>query len=135
MSTIRNGVIGTVAAGGGIWWAVGAVRATAAEQDLSRIGQGKPTIVQVHDPQCPMCTQLQREVRKALKCFGECDVVYLVANIRGDEGRQFASQHRVPHVTLMLFDEASAVQDVLRGVRTEEELKPVFQAHAGVSIG
>ena len=82
-----------------------------------------------------MCTQLQRATRKALTCFSEDELVYLVANIRGDEGRQFAQHHLVPHVTLMLFDAAGKVQDVLSGVREAEELKPVFQAHAGVMTG
>ena len=87
---LRNGVLGVAALGGGGWFAISAVRATAAEMDLSRVGKGKPTIVQVHDPSCPMCTELQRETRAALSCFGECDLVYLVANINGDEGKAFA---------------------------------------------
>ena len=30
-----------------------------AEADLGRIGQGVPTIVQIHDPSCTLCAELQ----------------------------------------------------------------------------
>jgi len=128
MNLVRNGAIGAVVLGGAVWFGLSAVRATAAEMDLTRIGQGKPTVVQVHDPQCTLCTQLQREVRAALDDLGDSDLVYLVANIRGAEGQQFAAQHRVPHVTLVLFDGAGQKLQVLNGVRSAEELKPILQS-------
>ena len=120
--------IGTLGLGAAGWFGVSAVQATAREQDLSRVGQGKPTIVQIHDPTCPMCTQLQRETRKALKCFGECDLVYLVANVRGDEGRAFAARYNSPHVTLLLFDGAGELQNTIRGVQDSTDLKARFEA-------
>lgn len=129
---MRNGAIATVGLGGAAWWGIGAVRATAAEQDLGRIGQGTPAIVQVHDPQCQLCTQLQRQTRKALRCFEDEDLVYLVANIRGPEGQRFAAQHRVPHVTLVFFDGTGAPGRILNGVREAEELKPHFASLAGI---
>lgn len=122
------GAAGAFGLGGAGWFAVQAVQATAAEMDLSRVGQGKPSIVQIHDPTCPMCTQLQRETRAALSCFEECEIVYLVANINGDEGRQFALQYGVPHVTLLLFDAEGTHVNTLRGVRDSEELKSAFEA-------
>jgi len=53
-----------------------------AEGDLSRIGSGTPTIVQIHDPGCALCRDLQRETRAALKQFGRGELLYLVANIQ-----------------------------------------------------
>ncbi|MEO1365335.1 MAG: hypothetical protein AAFU86_16350, partial [Pseudomonadota bacterium] len=47
--------VSTIALGGG-FWGVSSFRSYAAEHDLSRVGQGAPTIVQVHDPQCATCT-------------------------------------------------------------------------------
>lgn len=130
LKLMRNGTIGAVALGGLGWWGVSAVRATAAEQDLSRVGKGKPSIVQIHDPQCPMCTQLQRAARRALKSLDDDNLVYLVANIRGDEGRQFAARYNVPHVTLILFNGDGEVQQILNGVRSDDELMPLFQSLA-----
>lgn len=120
---------GGIALLGGGYWAVGAVRAGAAEYDLSRIGQGKPAVVQIHDPQCPICNALQRQARAALDGFEECDLVYLVANIRTGLGEQFAAEHRVPHITLLLFDAEGALTEVLRGPQEAEDLRRAFEAH------
>ena len=60
-----------ILAGGGGWYLVSEVRATIAEQDLSRIGNGIPAVVQIHDPQCPRCLALQRETRKAMSGFAD----------------------------------------------------------------
>ncbi len=130
LKLLRNGAVGTAALGGVGWWAVTGIRATAAEMDLSRIGSGKPTIVQIHDPQCAMCTELQRETRAALSCFGECDIQYLVASIRTEDGAQFAASLGLPHVTLVLMDGTGGVQEVLQGVRSREQLKPYFESLA-----
>ena len=124
----RNGAFGAAALGGVGWWALSGIRATAAEMDLSKVGNGRPTIVQIHDPQCALCTELQRETRKALKCFDDSQLQYLVASIRTEEGSRFAASHGLPHVTLVLMDGDGSVQDVIRGVHPEQELKPRFEA-------
>lgn len=123
---VRNGGLGAAALGGVGWWVVSGVRAVAYEQDLTRMGQGKPSIVQIHDPQCALCTELQREARQALKCFDDADLLYLVASIRTDEGAAFAASLGLPHVTLVLLDGAGDVQQVLQGVRRRDELKDHF---------
>lgn len=112
---------------------VRSVKAHAHEHDLTRMGQGKPTVVQVHDPTCPTCTALQRQTRAALSSFGECDMLYLVADIKTDEGAMFASRYGVPHVTLLLFDADGNLQDTLTGMRYEEELQQAFAVFAGVT--
>jgi thioredoxin-like negative regulator of GroEL len=133
MRLIRNGAIGAAALGGAGWWFASGVKATAAEHDLTRLGQGQPAIVQIHDPQCPRCTQLQRATRRALKCFDEEEVLYLVANIRTDAGSAFAASLGLPHVTLVLMDGRGAAQNVLQGVRERDELKEHFQAFLGTA--
>ncbi|MEX0283510.1 MAG: thioredoxin family protein [Paracoccaceae bacterium] len=125
----RNGAIGIAAAGGAGFFMMRSVRAMQAEQDLTRVGQGKPVIVQVHDPQCPTCTALQKEVRNAMKQFGECDLVYLVADIRQTEGATFANRHGVPHVTLLLFDGDGELRQTLHGMRYRDELRQVLRTH------
>jgi thioredoxin-like negative regulator of GroEL len=109
---------------------VRSVKAHAHEHDLTRMGQGKPTVVQVHDPTCPTCTALQRQTRAALSSFGECDMLYLVADIKTDEGAMFASRYGVPHVTLLLFDADGELQETLTGMRYEDELKVTLNRFA-----
>ncbi len=122
----RNGLIAAGVLGGGAAYAVSAVRTTAYEQDLSRIGQGLPVVVQIHDPSCSMCTALQRETRKALKGFDDGEIGYVVANIKTQEGLDFASRNGVSHVTLMLMDPKGGTVQVLNGPRERDELRDVF---------
>lgn len=128
LKLLRNGTIGAIAVGGVGWWVASGVRAVAAEQDLTRVGQGKPTIVQIHDPQCALCTELQRQARKALKDFDDDDLVYLVASTRTEEGAAFANGLGLSHVTLVLMNGDGQVENVLQGVRQSDELKGHFQA-------
>lgn len=116
------------AAGAGVA-GVGMYRQYMTEHDLTQIGKGKPAVVQVHDPQCPTCTALQRETRKAMKQFGECDLLYLVADINQPEGQIFARLHGVSHVTLVLLDGRGERTQVLTGMRPRSELRPLLRKH------
>ncbi len=129
----RNLGIVAAAVGGAGWYLVAEVRATAREQDLSRIGRGIPTVVQIHDPQCPKCQALQRETREALDDFEDHELHYVVANIRTAEGRRFASQHRVRHVTLLLFDGNGNRRNTLAGPNRAKDLKDIFRNHVARS--
>lgn len=126
---LRNMGLGAVVLGGAGYWMVSEVSATRAELDLTRIGQGAPTIVQIHDPQCPSCIALQREARAALESFGDDDVVYLVANIRTPQGRALANRHGVGHVTLLMFDSEGQMRQALTGERDRATLRGAFAAH------
>lgn len=125
----RKGALGIGAIGVGGYFAIRAVQGGLHERDLSRLAAGKPTVVQVHDPNCPTCNALQKEARKALKCFGECEMQYLIADIKTDEGAIFAARHGVSHVTLLLFNAEAELREVVHGLHTEDELKGIFEAH------
>ncbi len=123
------GAVGVTALGGAGYAGYDMYRDYVFEHDLSRVGQGKPAVVQVHDPQCATCLALQNETRRAMRQFGECDLIYVVADIRQPEGQAFASRHNVPHVTLVLLDSRGEMTQVLTGFRQRAELEPVLQAH------
>ncbi|MEP3279119.1 MAG: thioredoxin family protein [Stappiaceae bacterium] len=124
---VRNGVIGLAVVGGAGYLLTDHVLATIAEHDLSRVGNGRPTVVQIHDPQCPSCLALQRETRQALKNFDDEELDYVVANIKSPEGSSFASRYGVQHVTLLLFDNEGELKQILRGQRNRETLRSAFQ--------
>ncbi len=131
LKKIRNwGIIGVLTAGGG-WYLAEDVMATMAEQDLSRVGNGKPTVVQIHDPQCNQCLALQSETRSALETIEDGSLQYVVANIRTAEGRAFAAANRVGHVTLLLFDANGKRTNVLTGHRSSAMLAATFRSHVG----
>jgi hypothetical protein len=105
------------------------VQAIMSEADLSKVNGGKPSIVQIHDPQCPLCRTLQKQARKAMKTLDEGSFEYLVANIRSEDGLAFSSKYGVGHVTLLLFDAQGEMVEVVRGPSDVETLTRVFQAH------
>lgn len=126
---VRNGAVATLVVGTGGWFLIGKVRATMREQDLTQIGNGNPTVVQIHDPQCPQCAALQRETRAALCEVGSSDLQYVVANIRSTEGRQLAAAHGVGHVTLLLFDGEGNRRAILAGPNNSAYLTDIFRSH------
>lgn len=127
LQNIGYGAIAVGVVGGGGWYFVSSVRASFIEQDLSRIGNGIPTVVQIHDPQCPRCRALQREAREAISAFEDGSIQFLVANIRQPEGRRLAAAHGVGHVTLLLFDGRGRRRGVLAGNNQSDYLLSEFR--------
>lgn len=99
------------------------------EGDLSKIGQGVPTIVQIHDPECGLCRALQKETRAALKQFDKDQVTYLVANIKTLDGASFSSDMGMGNVTLVLFDGKGERVHTVQGVTPRDELEAAFRRH------
>lgn len=124
----RNLGIGAVLLGGTGYVFANNFASMRHEHDLTRVGNGLPTIVQVHDPQCSLCRSLQAETREALAMFEEGQLDYVIANIRTDKGKGFATRHGVPHVTLLLFDSRGELKEVLQGQRGQYELRKHFQS-------
>ena len=135
LSRAGNGIALGAAIGGGGWYMVHSFQATAREHDLSRIGNGVPTIVQIHDPNCSRCVALQRETRDAVCEIGEDKLQYLVANIQKAEGQQLATTHGVGNVTLLLFDGQGRRRDILSGNYDSLYLGEVFREHLARSGG
>ncbi len=133
LATLRNGALVAAVAGGGGWLLIQHVSATIAEHDLSVIGNGIPSVVQIHDPQCSRCVALQREARSAMAAFDDGDLQFLVANIRNGSGRRLADAHGVGNVTLLLFDGKGKRRNTLVGPSTSEFLQQAFRRHIAVS--
>ena len=129
LGRLRNGALVVAGAGGIGWYIASEVRAGIQEADLTKIGNGIPTIVQIHDPQCPVCQALQKKARAALEKFEEGELQYLVANIRQDKGRRLANQHNVQHVTLLLFDGKGERREILAGPNSSANLERAFRRH------
>lgn len=72
--------------------------------DLTVVGNGIATVVQVHDPGCRLCQQLRSNLFAAQSDFSSKQLQIRVADITSLAGGAFASRHQVPHVTLLFFD-------------------------------
>jgi len=118
--------------GGGAAFAYDFMR-TLGEHDLTKVGKGVPTIVQIHDPSCALCRSLQRETRTALKSFDADAVTYLVANIRSAEGAAFANRLGRGHVTLVLFDGAGTPVHTIEGVTPAHRLRAAFARYLSLT--
>ena len=129
LGSMKYWVAGAAVFGCGGFWFVSDIQATMREHDLTRLGQGVPTIVQIHDPGCPRCTAHQRVARTAVSDFDETELVFLVANINTEQGRALANAHGVGHVTLLLFDGEGRRHDIIQGPSTEAHLFDAFQRH------
>lgn len=127
LQNLGYGAVGLAVIGGGGWYLASSVHAGIVEQDLSRIGNGIPTVVQIHDPDCPQCRALQREAREALSALDGGEIQFLVANIRQPDGRELAAAHGVGHVTLLLFDGSGTRRGVLVGETRSEILQGEFE--------
>lgn len=122
------GTLGFYSLGGAIVLGGGAVfaqdfRRNLSEADLSKIGNGRPTIVQIHDPGCPMCRSLQRETRAALRACETEQTQYLVADIGSQDGSAFSIRMGLPHVTLVFFDGAGQQVHTIQGVTPADQIK------------
>ena len=92
------------------------------EQDLSVLGNGVPTVVQVHDPGCQLCQQLKRNVDRVKGDYKD-KIQFKVANIQLEKGRLFTSKHQVNHVTLVLFDARGNRVDTVVGVTSPADIR------------
>ena len=131
LSRIATFAVAALVVGGVGFWGVRTVQASLAEQDLTKLGQGKPMIVQVHDAQCSTCIALQREARAALEQVDEADLGYLVADIKTETGLMFASRYGAQHSTLLFFDGAGRLTNQLVGPNNRATLAEAFLRHAG----
>lgn len=122
-------IAGAVALGGIGYFGVSAVRADLAEQDLSIVGSGRPVIVQVHDPSCPVCLALQKEARAALKLMDDGAPAYRVASITSNVGLAFANSHGASHATLLFFDGSGKITQRVHGATDRETLYTEFMTH------
>lgn len=127
---MRNGAIALPVLAGIGYFSLQSVQATIREGDLTNIGGGKLSVVQIHDPQCPLCTTLQRQTRDALKSYDDDKFTFLVANIKKPSGADFAAKYGVPHVTLLLFDRRGDLVQVVRGPIDSGRLDEIIAAYA-----
>ncbi len=126
---MRNLAIGVPVFGAAGYLTIGYVEASICEFDLTKIGDGLPSVVQVHDPQCDLCLTLQRQTRRALRSYDDESFHFLVANVATLEGRLFAQNQGVANVTLVLLDGGGQQVGVVRGPLSDAELRNALAAH------
>lgn len=126
VSYLFKGTLIAAVGGGAVLFAAD-FRSKVMEQDLSVVGQGTPTIVQIHDPSCSMCAALQSQTRKALRSFSDQQVIYRVANIRTQEGLDWQTKEALPHVTLIFYAANGERLTTIEGVTPKSEIEATIR--------
>ncbi|HID68855.1 MAG TPA: hypothetical protein EYP31_11515 [Roseibacterium sp.] len=126
---MRNVAIAVPVIGAAGYFGFQKVQASISELDLTRVGDGLPAIVQIHDPQCDLCLTLQRQTRRVLRGYEDGSFHFLVANIATIEGQFFARRHGVGNVTLVLLDGDGNQTAIVRGPLSNEALQQAIAAH------
>ena len=94
--------------------------------DLSVIGNGTATVVQIHDHNCGLCRQLKSNLDAVKSEFTE-DIQFKTANILAKKGADFAQQHQIAHVTLLFFNKKGQRVNTLQGVSSKDEIRMALE--------
>jgi len=92
------------------------------EHDLSVVGNGTPTVVQVHDQGCRLCQRLKSNLGDVKGDFKD-KIQFKTADINKKSGRDFARKYNVPHVTLLFFNKEGTRVNSTQGVISSAEIK------------
>lgn len=111
-----------VAAIGGVAWFYQAQHAEL--RDISVIGNGTPTVVQLYDQNCVTCRQLDKNARAAVR--GYEDLQFRVLNLNVPSGQAFAQRYNAGQTTLLYFDRHGRHVTTISGVQTTAALRESF---------
>lgn len=92
--------------------------------DVSVVGNGQSTVVQVYEPGCIPCDRLRENVDAVKGRFDNVQFKY--ANLFDDQGAEFARGHNARETTLLIFDSKGKLRRTLTGVQPTEQLERIF---------
>lgn len=119
----RNLIKGAVVVAGG-GFAIAGIQAydenNRVLHDLTVVGNGVPSVVQIHDPGCRLCRRLKGATEKALEDID--GINYRLADITTPEGKAIQDRFGVPHVTLLYFDGEGRHLHTTNGTLSAEEV-------------
>lgn len=95
-------------------------------RDVSVIGNGNPTVVQLYDQNCSTCRQLDRNSKAAVKEVAG-DLQFRVLNLNTASGRQFAQRYQGGQTTLLYFDRSGRHVNTIIGVESTPYLVDSFR--------
>ncbi|MFC3852989.1 hypothetical protein ACFOSD_09125 [Salinispirillum marinum] len=99
-------------------------------RDVSVIGNGSPTVVQLYDQNCSTCRQLDRNAEAAVEQVST-ELQFRVLNLNTVSGRQFAQRYQGGQTTLLYFDRTGRHVNTITGVQSTDFLVNSFQQLLG----
>ncbi len=95
------------------------------KDDLSLIGQGKVSLVLVHDKNLVGSTKMMELLNKVRSDYQD-SVEFLAVDIATPTGQRFSQQQQAGAVDLVLFDADGQMRNTLSGRTAEQELRSVL---------
>lgn len=102
-------------------------RRAAIRYDLSVIGNGQPTVVQVFDFGCAECRQLRDNLAAVQREF-QGQVQFRKADRGTPDGAVLALQHNAGHVTLLMFGADGQLRNTLTGVQDSATIRAAISS-------
>lgn len=96
--------------------------------DLSRIGQGRPAIVLIHNKEAVYSLELMTLLNRVRPDY-EDRVEFLAVDSATESGRRFAGQYGVDDSLALLLDGKGMRLAVIDGVRDETALRAAIDRH------
>ena len=90
--------------------------------DLSKIGQGMPAVVLVHDKGSVGSLELMTLLNKVRPDYAD-EMEFIVVNINSREGKMFREQQNIDGVVLVLFGHNGIKRGTLANSKDEAELR------------
>ncbi|MFN7783686.1 MAG: hypothetical protein ACK5PG_13245 [Lysobacterales bacterium] len=101
------------------------------DTDLRKIGEGKPAVVFVYDPNLLVSNQQTRELDAARESLGDA-LHFLIADVGRPEGQQFMREHQASATQLLLFAPDGRVISRMQGLVSSDQ---IINAVAAPSAG
>lgn len=106
----------------------------AVRYDLSVIGNGQPTVVQVMDHGCSECRKLSDNLSPIRREF-DGRVQFRLADRGRTDGAILATRHNAGHVTLLMFDGNGRLRTTLTGIQEAGDIRTaILSSFPGVSV-
>lgn len=113
-----------IAAIGGVAWFYQAQHADM--RDISVVGNGTPTVVQLFDQNCVTCRQLDKNAKAAMRSFGD-ELQFRIVNLNVPSGQAFAQRYNGGQTTLLYFDGNGRHVTTVTGVQSSADLRESFE--------
>ncbi|MFY0663994.1 MAG: hypothetical protein JXQ97_05170 [Natronospirillum sp.] len=108
---------------GGVAWFYQAQHADM--RDVSVIGNGTPTVVQLYDQNCVTCRQLDKNAKAAMRGYND-DLQFRIVNLNVPSGQAFAQRYNGGQTTLLYFDGNGRHVTTVTGVQSSADLQESF---------
>ncbi len=106
----------------------------AVRYDLSVIGNGQPTVVQVMDHGCSECRKLSDNLSSVRREF-DGRVQFRLADRGRTDGAILATRHNAGHVTLLMFDGNGRLRTTLTGIQEPGDIRTaILSSFPGVRV-